>query len=621
MTCHIRNIIAAIAIIGSSMNAAEPKPETVLPKSQWNPIPNASDRHFWDTLANNPVCREIISEADASLKLQTTPPGEDLYKEFSTNGDRRRYEQAYSRFHAPLKNLTLAACLTGDKKYAAQAMRVIRGLASMKTWMLPAHDRELKNLRQQTVDIDLVSATLGWQVAAVGFLLKPMLTDEEKQLIRTELDKRIVTPFHDMISGKRSRNWWLDTTNNWNIVCLAGVGGILLTAELDPGARDKMLAAVVKLSNNYLAGFGSDGYCSEGIAYWNYGFSNYLYLASALYLASGQQLNLMRRPAAIQAAMFPEHIRINKNIFPAFADSDLNVRIPVNVIAMRDWLLAESPGLNPPLGLSKRANLIEFMLAAASGKPAQGGLEKQQTEDPGFSIFPEAGVLVGRPGNHQQCRLAVAFKGGSNHEFHNHNDVGSYVIAIDGQSLIIVDPGREIYTSRTFSNKRYESKLLNSFGHSVPRINGMLQADGKNTDAPLLEHLNTPDTLRAAFNIRPAYHHIPAIEKLERVFLYDRTGTGCFSVTDHASFSKPMTFENAIITFGSTQSSGPDAIIITDKDKKLKVNIDCGGIPVEISHEFIRENTDYKQIPCRVAIKTTAPVNAIKMKITFTPLE
>ena len=35
--------------------------------------------------------------------------------------------------------------------------------------------------------------------------------------------------------------------------------------------------------NHYLSGFGEDGYCSEGLGYWGYGFGHYLYLAQILY--------------------------------------------------------------------------------------------------------------------------------------------------------------------------------------------------------------------------------------------------------------------------------------------------------------------------------------------------
>ena len=56
-------------------------------------------------------------------------------------------------------------------------------------------------------------------------------------------------------------------------------------------------------------------------------------------------------------------------------------------------------------------------------------------------------------------------KGGHNAEQHNHNDVGSFIVAL-GHSTPLVDPGAEVYTGRTFSRRRYDSNVLNSFGHS-----------------------------------------------------------------------------------------------------------------------------------------------------------
>ena len=65
-------------------------------------------------------------------------------------------------------------------------------------------------------------------------------------------------------------------------------------------------------------------------------------------------------------------------------------------------------------------------------------------------------------------------KGGHNAEMHNHNDVGSYTVVI-GDQPVLADPGTEIYTKRTFTEHRYDSPVLNSYGHPVPVIGGQLQ--------------------------------------------------------------------------------------------------------------------------------------------------
>ncbi len=78
--------------------------------------------------------------------------------------------------------------------------------------------------------------------------------------------------------------------------------------------------------------------------------------------------------------------------------------------------------------------------------------------EPLRSYFNDAGVLVMRS-TQPERGIAAAVKGGHNAEMHNHNDVGSYTITCDGRPVMI-DPGLEIYHLRTFSDRRYESKIL-----------------------------------------------------------------------------------------------------------------------------------------------------------------
>ena len=94
-----------------------------------------------------------------------------------------------------------------------------------------------------------------------------------------------------------------------------------MATDIAPERRWKLLDAVIRHSTHYLDGFGSDGYCSEGITYWGYGYGHYLMLSLTLYKASGGKLNLMNRRQAQLAGEYPEKIRISDVLFPAFSDS------------------------------------------------------------------------------------------------------------------------------------------------------------------------------------------------------------------------------------------------------------------------------------------------------------
>ena len=53
-----------------------------------------------------------------------------------------------------------------------------------------------------------------------------------------------------------------------------------------------------------------------------------------------------------------------------------------------------------------------------------------------------------------QRGLTLAAKGGHNGESHNHNDVGSFIVAVDGVPAV-ADAGRPTYTAQTFGPDRY----------------------------------------------------------------------------------------------------------------------------------------------------------------------
>ena len=96
---------------------------------------------------------------------------------------------------------------------------------------------------------------------------------------------------------------------------------------------------------------------------------------------------------------------------------------------------------------------------------------------PRDSWLPSTQVLVARPSAGTAAGLTLAVKGGHNGEHHNHNDVGSFVIASDGVP-VIVDAGRPTYTAQTFGPDRYAIWTMQSGWHNVPVISGREQLPG-----------------------------------------------------------------------------------------------------------------------------------------------
>ena len=231
--------------------------------------------------------------------------------------------------------------------------------------------------------------------------------------------------------------------------------------------------------------------------------------------------------------------------------------------------------------------------------------------------FKDAGVLICRPEPGSKTPFAAVLKGGNNAEHHNHNDVGSFSV-IAGKAMVICDPGGEIYTARTFSSHRYDSKVLSSYGHAVPRIGGHLQSSGAKARAVVLhtDFEEGEDTL--ALDIRSAYA-VPELQRLERTFVFRRGESPALTVRDEATFSKPTSFETALITWGDWKQLSETELLISDQGGAVRVKIATGGEPFKITGERLNEDVPTPTKPLRLAITLNSPVKAVTVSLTITP--
>jgi hypothetical protein len=213
--------------------------------------------------------------------------------------------------------------------------------------------------------------------------------------------------------------------------------------------------------------------------------------------------------------------------------------------------------------------------------------------------------------------MGVALKGGHNAEHHNHNDVGSYVVVV-GERPVLLDPGAETYTARTFSKRRYESKLLNSFGHPVPVVAGQLQRPGREAQAKVLrtDFTDQADTLH--LDIASAYP-VPELKTLERTFVYSREGAGSLTVTDRVEFKTPQTFGTALITLGEWRELPDGALLIYDVNEAVRAELSATGAESAVQAETIHENAPVT--PTRLGITLTKPVLAATITVRITKTE
>ncbi|MHC4440381.1 MAG: heparinase II/III family protein [Planctomycetota bacterium] len=578
-----------------------------------------AERSAWDDLAEKDSFKRIISEAEQLMEQAISEQSDELYLDFSRTGNRTRWQRVSGRRRGRIRTFALAECLENRGRFIPVFEEIVRELCSERTWVMPAHDRDLSNFHGESVDIDLGSSALAWSLATADYLLADKLSTESRSLIRKNLDRRIFQPYRDMISGNRKRNWWMDGTNNWNAVCLAGVTGAALAVIDSPEDRAIFIAAAEHYSENFLDGFTDDGYCSEGLGYWNYGFGYYIMLSELIYQASEGKVDLLQDAKVKQAATFGSRIEIINGVYPAFADCSIRAKPSSRLmyfisrrfgLGLRNWQQLDPVSAGSSLYQSM---MYSFPNSASRSQPAQNA-----SEGPGIrSWFENAGILICRPASGSASNLAVALKGGHNAEHHNHNDVGSFVVVLDDKPLLI-DPGGEVYTARTFSGRRYESNVLNSFGHPVPLVGGKLQRTGRQANGRIVRKDFSKDTDTLLLDISSAYN-VPELKKLQRKFDYRRRDSDSLTVTDEVVFSKPCDFGTALITFNEWQQLSGSSLVVRDQDKALRVDIEVTGSDFKIQLKTIEEDLSGQRLPTRLGINLTKPVLRAVVSLTIKP--
>ncbi|OGV68243.1 MAG: hypothetical protein A3K19_12225 [Lentisphaerae bacterium RIFOXYB12_FULL_65_16] len=589
---------------------------TLLPAQPSGFGPPISDRAAWQRLAVVAEFARVIGSAEELLKSPIDEVPDDLYLDFSRTGIRKNWERAESKRRGRLRPLVLAECLEDKGRFLAAIAEIVTVVCAEKTWVLPAHDRSLDDFYGRQVTIDLWSSAMAWELALVHHILGDRLTPELRRVIEANVHRRVLAPYRDMVEGRAKPMWWMTTTNNWNAVCLAGVTGAALALLESPEKRAFYVEAAQKYSRSFLSGFTADGYCTEGLGYWGYGFGHYVLLSEVIYQSTGGAIDMLARPDARKPALFPFGIEIVNRIYPAFADCSPSCAPPgryMYFISRRFGLGAQAWEKQFETGWS--GSLFESLMFAFPNSATRTAPASADTSGVGIRTwFDKGGVLICRPLGGTSDPFAVALKGGNNAEHHNHNDLGSYVVVVNDDQ-VLRDPGGEEYTARTFSPKRYDSNVLNSLGHPVPVVAGKLQKSGAAAAAKVVstDFSDAQDTL--VLDIASAYD-VPELASLTRTFVYVRTPTPMLTVTDTVKFTTPQTFGTALVTFGTCDRKDWPLLAILGQTEGARVSCEAVGGEIAATEKQIEDG----HRPLRIGLDFKAPVTEAAITVRIEPL-
>ncbi|MBO7146794.1 MAG: heparinase II/III family protein [Lentisphaeria bacterium] len=521
-----------------------------------NIYPPFSDRTAWEKVRQNRYAVQIIARADA------VEPGvlpQLLYSDyfrFNVDGDRHTFESQYFKRRENLAFLTLALCLTGDKKkYMPRLLDHLIAILEEWNWCMPAHVVWKKDFLASWHFCDLFGAETGALMGLLYILLGEELDKEIQGLsgmIHHEALERTV--YRVLYQG--ITHWWHDpeeTPSNWTVWCSTNN---LLTAfclEKDCKKLAEEVNCFLESVSRFIEHYEDDGYCNEGPTYFNRaGLMVFRTLDLLNKIIPGSVVKLYGSPKICAIFEFIANMRISDRYLVSFGDSqpefhpDLPALLQAAVAIQSEDLMEACKNHEFTLGI--HAAFLTQSLAVLFDAPAE--LPVKNTALKQSSFYKDRLAVLRSPD------FSVSLKAGHNDEIHNHNDLGHFSL-YHGDTPVIVDAGTGTYTRDNFTDKRYTLWHTRGKGHNAPLVGEYEQLPGKEYHASL--ELEQDHLIRC--DLSAAYPGNAGVEHCFRQVDFSRTR---IELTDEITLKQPLPVEITFLTPCMPEQKDPATILLGD---------------------------------------------------------
>lgn len=435
--------------------------------------------------AQTDIGKKLIDEVEKSynklFKDQPIPTTNYAYQKLIyKTGNRDLHQHIYYLRRKRFSLLQLLALANDD--YLEELENILAIILEEYSWVLPAHALVDGDRFDYTI-IDLFSAETGFYLAETLYVFNDKLSPDMKYRIKTELKKRIIDNYEN-----RDQLWY-DIHNNWAAVCAGSVGITYMYAF--PERFDKVKDRLLKTMESYLLGTNEEGTTPEGVGYWVYGFGFFTLFFDMYNQFTGEYPEILKRAKVINSIKYIDNARLGGKSYLPFADGghrETYIHPPVAYAAKRlfgDEYILPDYEINEEFVINLAVNTGKANCFRALYGINVFGLGDKKPEESKTVYYDQSQIFI-----HKNDKYSFAAKCGCNLEMHNHNDVGSFQIVVDGQG-VVVDSGPPKYTLQYFNNPkvRYseETFAAGSMGHSVPIVNGGYQFEGREYRGEVLE--------------------------------------------------------------------------------------------------------------------------------------
>ncbi len=497
---------------------------TIVSAAAWHPFPTITDRDNWDTIDESKK-KSIINEGERFINYEWKTIPASIALDFRRNGNRSRYENISFGKRGALSSLLFAELVENKGRFLDDISNGIWSICEESFWGASAHLSAQKagNGLPDVTDpiVDLFAAETASLLSWTNYLLGDKLDQVSpllRQRIKYEIERRIFKPY-------LSRNYgWLgfeSKPNNWNPWINSNMLISTLFMQDDQSERIELINKIIVTLNNFINPYPDDGGCDEGPSYWNVAGGRLFTCLDYLYRCTNGKINIYNERVIKNIASYIYKMHIAGNYYFNTGDGAAAVNLdPALIFSMgkniNDGIMksfgaylnkqnqesAENYFFNAPVHLRLAALFEDREIETFDAKEAL-------LRD---FWLPQSQYAGARSNDGKKEGLYFAMQGGNNGESHNHNDVGNFVLYVNGQPAII-DIGVETYTAKTFSKDRYTIWTMQSDYHNLPNLNGFMQSAGSNFKASNISYEEENSFAEFKMDISKAYPKDAKVEK------------------------------------------------------------------------------------------------------------
>lgn len=571
------------------------------------------EREKWKRVSEHIGADKIMARAEILLNSNLPDIDDELYFSPEIYGNTIKVSTVQRGIVHDFEKLCMAECMENKGRFLNAIEQYISFICTMKSWVNAGHDRAFgySCYKEGCGLIDLYTSGIVWALITCDSCLGERLSDESRSLMRDTVRRRAIDVYERKLNGYTDEPilkdlvplYWLDVFGNWIAVC----SGAMTAAALYWGDDDKkavFIAVYEWCMSQYIKSV-CGGYCAEGLSYWNYGFSNFIIGADCVARATNGLIDLYTREDFAPAATFGIDFELTQGDYPAISDCMFGEKPSSFNLAYYKMRCGNYDVIPDDILTDYHSNFALLLF----GYDKRLGFDEKQKQDCELRHMYEGGydVLICR---NKERTFGACIKGGTNQEPHNHNDLGTFVISVSGESLVC-DVGYTKYLNHTFEAERYIEPALNSFGHNAPVVGGCLQGPEKfecdffYDEPPFYAKVNekefSDEKDKIVIDLTHAYE-CKHLEALTRDFIFDRIESKVI-IEDYYQFNKADSFETAFVTFANVEITD-DYIVIRGEREKLYLQIpfDC-TINITPIPGVVVNNHEDSVYPVRIGFK------------------